>query len=282
MIQDKIMLAMLNLIPRNSLSRLAGRITGSGLSRRLIPLFVQRYDIRHEEAEKAVGEYDSLRDFFIRRLRAGLRPVDMDEQAVVSPVDGLVAVAGTIDQGMLLQAKGIYYSLRDLLGGDELQAKRFTGGTFITIYLSPRDYHRIHMPTGGRLQGYTYVPGTLFPVNPFGVRAIKGLFAKNERLITYFATKIGLVAMVKVGATIVGSVKVTYSDVSTNARGGRLSREQFHQGPELGKGEELGWFEFGSTVILLFEKDRLVLDGSIGPGTRLKMGERLGTCRQES
>lgn len=274
--KDRLQLALIQLIPKNTLSRLVGYFASSGMSRSLIPIYAKHFLINLDEAEKGLSEYPNLLEFFIRRLRPELRPIAGEADTVVSPVDGRVAAAGRIEKGSLFQAKGSYYTVQELLGGDTARAERYEGGSFLTIYLSPRDYHRIHMPLAGRVKGYTYVPGTLFPVNPFGVRTVKGLFAKNERLITYLDTQAGEVALVKVGATIVGSVRVVYDPVSTNVAGGRLEHRDLPDGPALAKGEELGRFEFGSTVILLFEQGRIELNPDLQPEKFLLMGQALG------
>jgi phosphatidylserine decarboxylase len=196
---------------------------------------------------------------------------------VVSPVDGKVSQYGRIENGNLIQAKGVLYTAEELLGGDKERARRYDGGTFLTVYLSPTDYHRIHTPLAGTVTAYTYVPGTLFPVNPFGVRAVQGLFAKNERLITYFDTQAGEVALVKVGATIVGSVKVEYDEMAgTNIRGGRLESKTLANGPHYEKGDEVGRFEFGSTIILLFEPGRVELSSELHPEAVVRLGQRIG------
>jgi phosphatidylserine decarboxylase len=249
------------------------------MSRVFIPTYVRHYRVNTSEAEQEVADYTNLRDFFVRRLKPDRRPIAPGAGTVVSPVDGRVAVFGVIEQGMLIQAKGIYYSVEELLGGDTERAKEYEGGTFLTIYLSPSDYHRIHMPLAGQVAGYTYVPGTLFPVNPFGVRAVKGLFARNERLISYLATDMGEIALIKVGATIVGSVQVVYEQSCTNPKLRKHKKPEFKQlnaGPYLAKGEELALFEFGSTVILLFPKGRINLNPDLAPQKVVRMGEAIG------
>lgn len=274
--QDWLQLKLMQLIPKNTLSRVVGCLARSGISKSLIPIYARSFQINLGEAEKDFKEYPNLLEFFIRRLKPGLRPINEGSTTVVSPVDGRVAALGQIEKGKLFQAKDIYYTVSEVLGGDAAKAERYTDGYFLTIYLSPRDYHRIHMPLAGKVQGYTYVPGTLFPVNPFGVRAVKGLFAKNERLITYLETQAGEVALVKVGATIVGSVRVVYDGVGTNVAGGKLEHRDLPQGPNLVKGEELGRFEFGSTVILLFEPGKFELNPELEPGKSLQMGQAIG------
>lgn len=274
--KDKLQLAVMRLIPKNTLSRAVGYLARTGISKCLIPIYTKYFRINLTEAEKDWSEYKNLLEFFIRHLKPGLRPVAGEADSVVSPVDGRIAAVGRIEKGRLFQAKDIYYTVTELLGGDASRAEGFTGGDFLTIYLSPRDYHRIHLPLDGRVVGYTYVPGTLFPVNPFGVRAVKGLFAKNERLITYLHTQAGEVALVKVGATIVGSVRVVYDRVTTNIAGGKLEHRDLPQGLDLDKGAELGRFEFGSTVILLFQQGRIELNPELQPGKFLLMGQAIG------
>lgn len=274
---DRIQLFFMNLIPKNTISRLAGAFARSPFSRLFIPGYIRKFQINVDEAEKSVHEYPNLVEFFTRRLKEGLRPIAEGERTVVCPVDGKVSQMGRIEQGRLLQAKGVHYTVEALLGGDKERAKRYDGGTFLTVYLSPTDYHRIHTPLAGRVTEFLYVPGTLFPVNAFGVRAVAGLFAKNERLITYFDTAAGEVALAKVGATIVGSVKVEYDEkAGTNIRGGRLQREHLQNGPSYDKGAEIGRFEFGSTIILLFEPGRVELSDRLTPETVVRMGESIG------
>lgn len=271
---DQLQLLLMKAMPKKSISRLVGGFARSRWSKSLIPLFVRHYSIDAGQAELTLERYPHLTAFFTRRLKSGLRPIAAGKDIIVSPVDGVVSQLGPITGGSLIQAKGVLYSVSELLGLDYDQARKFNDGTFITIYLSPRDYHRIHVPIDSRVKRSTYIPGTLFPVNPFGVRAVKGLFARNERLVSYLETPAGLVALVKVGATIVGSVKVNYSETTTNVRNSKLTTKDYPQGPTLAKGEELGWFEFGSTVILLFEPGRVSLH--VKPGERVLMGQAIG------
>lgn len=275
--KDDILLVLLALLPMKSVSRLVGKLAKSNFSRNLIPFYARHFKIDVTQAEKSLSEYPNLVEFFIRRLKPGQRPVSSNENSITSPVDGKISAFGTITNGELIQAKGVNYQVKDLLGGDVLKAKKYLGGSFMTIYLSPRDYHRIHAPFGGQVTEYTYVPGTLFPVNALGVRAVKGLFAKNERLITFLQTKIGEVAVVKVGATIVGSVKVFYdSFAGTNIANVTVTHKWLQDGPVLTKGAEIGYFEFGSTVILLFEPDQVVFDSSLKEGESVQMGQEIG------
>lgn len=274
---DRVRLTLLNLLPKNVISRVVGGFAGSKLSRWLIPVYARIFQVDLEQAEKPLTEYQTMTEFFTRRLKNGYRPIAAGETTLISPVDGVISQYGLIKEGTLLQAKGVTYSLAQLLGNEE-KARAYETGTFLTIYLSPKDYHRIHTALQGTVSGYSYIPGTLYPVNPFGVRNVPGLFSKNERLITYLDTSYGQYAVVKVGATIVGSVQVVYDEkLTTNVRGGRLTHQDL-QGPSLEKGDELGLFRFGSTVILLFSPNMIKLD-DLQEGQFVQMGQRLGELK---
>ncbi|MFC4768528.1 archaetidylserine decarboxylase [Effusibacillus consociatus] len=271
---DRLRLALLHLLPKNTISRLAGRFAGSRLSKWVIPYYARHFQIDLEQAEKPIGDYRTLTEFFTRKLKSEFRPIAEGDKVLVSPVDGVVSQFGKIQDGTLLQAKGVAYSLEQLLA-DSRKAELYEGGTFLTIYLSPRDYHRIHTCLKGSVTGYSYIPGTLFPVNPFGVRNVPGLFSKNERLTTYLSSPYGEYAIVKVGATIVGSVQVVYDKkLATNVRNGRMTHESL-EGPTLEKGDELGLFRFGSTVVCLFEPGMVALE-DIKEGQFVRMGQRIG------
>lgn len=274
--KDRMLLTLLQALPKKAISRWMGRFARSPVSKRFIPYYIKRFDIDLSEVEKPWEEYESLQEFFIRRLKPGARPVDPSPDTVVSPVDGTISQIGTITRDTLIQAKGLEYCLEELLGGDQERAKQFENGEFVTIYLSPREYHRIHAPMKGRITGLTYIPGTLFPVNTFGVRTVRELFVRNERLVTYLtSSELGTVAVVKVGATNVGSVKVTFDPhvVTNQPRKKQMERKSYHPQPELEKGEEMGRFEFGSTVILLFEEGRIRWCRNWCPEDPIQMGQ---------
>ncbi len=271
---DLLQLAVMRLLPKRLVSRLAGRFAKSSMSKVFIPWFAKHYTIDYTQAEFDLKQYPSLTEFFTRKLKPGLRPVAEGEKVISSPVDGVVSQFGPIEQGRLIQAKGVNFTVLELLGQDKAKAELFTGGSFVTIYLSPKDYHRIHAPVHGTVTASTYVPGTLFPVNPFGVRSVKGLFARNERLVTYLNTFLGTVALVKVGAIIVGSVKVNYSPTVTNVPKGTLEMREYSPGFRVARGDELGRFEFGSTVILLFQPGCVKLEVEIGQ--KVLMGQQIG------
>lgn len=263
-------------MPQNSMSRTMGKITASRFSRLAIRHYIRMYNIDLSQVEKPLNEFKSLKEFFIRKLKPGARPIAEGQHVIVSPVDGTVSQMGDIHEGTLIQAKGKNYQVTELLGHDQELSRRFAGGSFITIYLSPRDYHRIHTPVNGKLVKYSYLPGRLYPVNQMGVEHVDNLFARNERLITFIDNPdIGCVAVVKVGALFVGSVKVVYNRATTNVPGGKQITEEIHDGPVVQKGDELGWFEFGSTVILLFEKNQVAWAEGIREGTTLRMGQKL-------
>lgn len=240
-------------------------------------LFVAAAGVDMSEARDPIDSYDSLEQLFVRELRPGARSVDPDPTVVVSPVDARVGACGTVANGTLLQVKGRSYAVGRLLGDDQ-EAKRFEGGAYATLYLSPKDYHRVHAPVSGQVMDATLIPGRLMPVFPEAVENVDELFARNERLITYLdSPDAGRVAVVKVGATMVGRITVSFDEsVRTNA-GENAARAVHYDPPRLlNKGAHLGTFELGSTVVLLTEPGRVRLDG-LTPGGRTRMGRRIGT-----
>lgn len=265
------------LLPTKSLSRLTGKIARHSLSKWLIPFYIRLFNIDMSPVKKELKEFDSLLDFFVRELHTDARPINPEVDQVVSPVDGVIVQIGDIEDGTLIQAKGITYSLAMLLENHEKYVSTFHGGKFVTVYLSPRDYHRIHMPVEGTVTESVHIPGKLYPVNEMGLNAIVGLFTRNERIISYIESHLGHVAVVKVGATNVGSIKVTY-DVSVSSNQKKrieLQQKAYNPGVLLSKGAELGRFEFGSTVILLFEPNQVEWTVNTQPGTYVKMGESI-------
>jgi phosphatidylserine decarboxylase len=280
---DSAFISFLRLLPKNSVSRLVGRVTrlegGKTAHQLAIRAFCRQYGVAVDEAELPLSDYPTFASFFTRRLRPGARPIAGGDDVPVSPVDGAVSHAGIASAGRLVQAKGKDYTLEKLLA-DPAEAARFEGGAYATIYLSPRDYHRIHTPLGGTIVGYAHVPGALWPVNRPSVRNVPELFAVNERLITYLETPVGRVAVVAVGATCVGRIRALYDDVVTNERRPVL-RHHYETPIPISKGEELAVFEMGSTVILLFEPGRVALDPRLVPGAVVRVGERIGTRASE-
>lgn len=259
----KFYVVLLTLLPKNMVSKLNGFLAGLRLPRfmmaPIVLAFARIYKINIQEAELEISDYESLNKFFTRALKNGSRLIDQKESVIISPVDGRLLIAGSLEKGQLLQSKGMESSLQNLLGNNRFY-KQFLGGNYMTIYLSPQDYHRIHSPVEGRILGYYYQPGKLFPVNNLAVNSINQLFSKNERLITYIQSDRGLVAVIKVGATSVGKIRVTYDpNIATN-RWIRLAKEHMYDEEiYIRKGAELGRFEMGSTVMLLFERDSVDL-----------------------
>lgn len=270
---DRWFIAGMRLVPKKTLSRTVRRLA-SVRSRMAVRRFAARYGVAVEEAERSLDEYESVLDLFTRRLKPGLRPIDPDPDVLVSPVDGTVLVGGPVGRGDLFQAKGRSYSLSALLADDGAPAV-FERGHYVTAYLAPRDYHRIHAPAAGVVTGYTHVPGTLYPVNAAAVARVDDLFARNERLITHLKTdRFGRVDVVKVGATNVGHITVSYDrSLATNLGRSETTRRGYAHGIALEKGAELGVFEMGSTVIVVTEAPLEL--GDLAPKDRLRVGQAL-------
>jgi phosphatidylserine decarboxylase len=277
---DRLFISALRLLPKNALSRAAGALTRwrapAPVRVAAMKAFARRYGIDLSECED-LHVYRTFGEFFARPLRPGRRPIAPGERVIVSPVDGVVSQAGVAAAGRLVQAKGIDYPAAGLLADADL-ARRLEGGAYATLYLAPRDYHRIHFPLGGRIAGWRYVPGRLWPVNPASVRTVPGLFAANERLVTVLDTPLGRCALVAVGATVVGRVRAFYDPTvpHTNQRGAPPRRRDYETPIPVEKGQELGAFEMGSTVILLFEPGRVRLEERLVAGARVRVGEPVG------
>jgi phosphatidylserine decarboxylase len=278
--RDRLFISAMRVLPKNALSRFAGALTRwrAPVPVRLAAMkaFARRYGIDLSECPD-LEVYRTFGEFFARPLRPGLRPVAAGETVVVSPVDAAVSETGVAAAGRLVQAKGIDYAVRALVADDALAA-RLEGGVYATLYLSPKDYHRIHFPLGGKVLGWRYVPGALWPVNPASVRTVPGLFAANERLVTVLDSPLGRCAIVAVGATVVGRVHAFYDPTVpyTNLPGAAPRRHDYGTPLPVEKGQELGAFEMGSTVILLFEPGRVRLDPRLAPGARVRVGEPIG------
>ncbi|MDB2448896.1 archaetidylserine decarboxylase [bacterium] len=271
------------LAPHHLLSRLVGRLAASEwapIRRTFIGLFARRFQVNMSEAEREqLSDYRSFNDFFTRALKANARPLPDDASRFICPVDGAVSQAGRIDAGQIFQAKGRDYSLTDLLGGDADQAQPFRDGQFATLYLSPRDYHRIHMPCDGRLIRTTFVPGRLFSVNGVTAEQVPNLFARNERLVCEFDTEHGRMILVLVGAMIVASIETVWAGIVAPA-GRRIQHRHFGQdGPSFKRGEEMGRFRLGSTVIALFEADALEWDAGISAGQAVRLGQPINATK---
>ncbi len=268
------------LIPKQALTAFAGWVAGSqwgGVTTGIINRFVKRYNVNMAEAANPdTGSYKSFNEFFTRPLRVGARP--LAQAAWVSPVDGAISQCGPIDGDQVFQAKGHSYSTQALLGGDAALAAQFENGAFATLYLSPRDYHRIHMPCAGRLTRMIYVPGDLFSVNPTTARGVPGLFARNERVVCVFEGEHGPFVMVLVGATIVGSMATVWHGVVNPPRPGTVREWAYEMGNiSLAQGEEMGRFLLGSTVVMLFPHGVMQFNADWTPTRPICMGEAMGS-----
>ncbi len=269
-------------LPKQLLTALAGRFASAelgGVTTAAIKWFAGRYGVNMAEAaEPNLKRYSSFNEFFTRPLKVGARP--LADAELVCPVDGAISVVGALDGDRLVQAKGHNYTTTALVGGDAEIARRFVGGSFATIYLSPRDYHRIHMPCAGRLVRMIHVPGDLFSVNPTTVAEVPGLFARNERVVCLFEGERGPFVMVLVGATIVGSMATVWHGLVNPPRPGVLrSWDYAADGAgaiHLAKGAEMGRFLLGSTVVMLFPAPGVAFPSDWVPARPVRMGEAMG------
>ena len=261
---DKFKIAMQYAMPKHFISRVVGKLAAAkagALTTTLIKLFIKQYKVDMSEAQYPdPAHYKSFNEFFTRPLKDGMRPMVEDSNIIIHPVDGAISQLGDIVDGQLIQAKGHDYSLQALLGGSQDDTTPFLGGKFATIYLAPKDYHRIHMPIDGTLSKMVYVPGDLFSVNPLTAQNVPNLFARNERVVAIFETEIGPLAMVLVGATIVASIETIMAGTVTPPAGSDVySRKPPPTGDTaitLKKGEEMGRYKLGSTVVLAWGADK--------------------------
>jgi phosphatidylserine decarboxylase len=276
---DSTFMSLMRLVPKSALSSVVGLATRApvpaGLHQVAMRWFAKQYRVSLDEAEGPIEQYPTFGQFFTRKLKPGLRPIDPDPSAVVSPCDGAISQIGTIDAGRCLQAKGIWFPVDKLLG-DARRALDFEGGSFVTIYLSPRDYHRFHSPLEGQVTGYSYLPGAFWPVNKASVGSVDALFAINERLVTWLTTPLGKVAYVAVGATCVSRIHAAYDSVVTHTNAPLLVKTYDRPLP-IARGAEIGMFEMGSTVIMLFEKNKLRWEPSLAPDVPVRLGQRIAT-----
>ena len=279
-------IALLRLMPRNLLSRLAGRLVSirlpKGLRAPMMRAYARIFGADLSEVAEPLADFPSVQDFFVRALRPGARPVDPDPSTLVSPCDGAWGQWGTVEQGTLLQIKGRPYSLAELLG-DADDAARFEGGTYATLYLSPKDYHRFHAPCRARVSHARYLPGSLWPVNQAGVELVDGLFARNERICAFMDVAeqacAGHLCLVAVGATMVGKVKVVFDDLETNLPRAKRKDRDYEPKVELERGQEWGRFLFGSTLVLIAMPGTLDLAGQ-PMGSPLRLGSAIGRLNQ--
>ena len=269
------------LMPKLAMTRLAGRIASAewgALTTWVIEGFISRYKVNMSEAvHEDPAHYKSFNEFFTRPLKEGVRP--LASSTWVCPVDGAISQCGAIELDQIFQAKGHQYSTRALVGGDAALAAQFQNGQFATLYLSPRDYHRIHMPIAGRLLRMIHVPGDLFSVNPTTARGVPGLFARNERVVCEFETDKGPMVLVLVGATIVGSMATVWHGQVNPPRPGTVREWRYDtQDVRLQKGEEMGRFLLGSTVVMLFPENSIQYPTDWTPTRPLKMGEVMSSA----
>ena len=274
-LKKKLFIKAQSVVPQQKLSRVVGKVAASEnpiVKNIVIQAFKAQYGIDMSIAEQSNAlKFKSFNEFFTRSLKEGVRHIDLNEKSIVSPADGAISQLGKINEGDIFQAKGQSFSVDKLIGDPQLAAP-FKNGEFATVYLSPRDYHRVHMPFAGTLTETLYVPGELYSVNQVTAENISGLFARNERMVCLFDTEIGRMAVVLVGAMIVAGIEtVATGKVKPN---GRIEVQQ-HQ-LALEKGAELGRFYLGSTAVVLFEKDKIEWDKAFGAGSAVQMGRKMG------
>ncbi len=269
------------LVPQHALSRLVGYFTRCQkpwFKDGLIKQFIAHYAVDMSTAlEPDPYQYPSFNAFFTRKLRPDARPICAGVDSIACPVDGCISQLGKIDQGRIIQAKGFHYDVQQLLGGSEARAAPFSGGTFATIYLAPKDYHRVHLPIDATLVEMVYVPGQLFSVNPLTADTVPHLFARNERVAMLFDTAAGPMAIVMVGAMLVASINIAWEGDITPPQSKTIKTWDYKQQPKhMMKGEELGYFELGSTVIVLFGAERMRWLETLAPEQTVRFGQLMG------
>jgi len=278
---EKLFAALQYITPQHGLSRAAGWLANQRtdwIKNHFIEWFIQRYGVDMSEAlEENPRAYAHFNDFFTRALKPDARPLDASADSIVCPADGAISQLGAIEDGRIFQAKGQLYTTRELLGGSEALAAEFDQGQFATVYLSPKDYHRVHMPFGGQLRTTVAIPGDLFSVNTATANQVPRLFSRNERLVAIFDTDIGPMAVVLVGAMIVAGIETVWGGEVAPIKRTIQTRDFRPRAPiTLNKGEEMGRFKLGSTAIVLFGKDRVRWDAAYQAGSGTRTGERLG------
>jgi len=277
---NKLKIILQYLLPKHAISLLAGKLADvktPWFKNLFIKRFAKAYAVDMSIAiEPELTHYESFNHFFTRAIDMETRPINSDPNALCCPVDGAISQFGEIDAGQLLQAKGHQYSALELLGGEQELAEHFQQGQFCTIYLAPKDYHRIHMPCDGQLELMTHVPGQLFSVNPLTARNVPNLFARNERVVNIFSTSFGKMAMVLVGATIVGSIETVWAGNITPPSRTEIETWHYSKGEHsFSKGEEMGRFKLGSTVILLMENKEWQWDDATQLEADVILGQKL-------
>ncbi|MDI1293490.1 MAG: archaetidylserine decarboxylase [Methylobacter sp.] len=269
------------ILPHHALSQIMSKLThceNKAWKNLFIKQIIRHYGVNMDEAlEPDINAYLSFNDFFTRKLKPGVRPLSIETNAIACPADGAVSQAGDITDGEIFQAKGKSFTATDLLGGDATRAEPFNNGIFTTIYLSPKDYHRLHMPLTGILREMVHIPGRLFSVNPATVNSVPGLFARNERVAAIFDTDSGPMALILVGAIFVSSVETVWHGVVTPPSISSVQSWQYgDDAPTLKIGEEMGRFNMGSTIIVLFGKDKAQWDAEFKAEKTVKLAELIG------
>jgi phosphatidylserine decarboxylase len=283
---DKLKAGLIALLPQHLISRITYRLSRCRIpfvKNNLIRIYLRLFDIDLEDVrEKDPYAYASWNAFFTRALKEDARPIDTDEQAIVSPVDGTISQLGYLRQGAILQAKGHNYSVEALLGDEETGAD-FHDGAFITLYLSPLDYHRIHMPCDGTLTRMLHIPGRLYSVAPHTVNNIEGIFARNERVVSLFDTPAGSMALALVGAINVGAIETCWAGLITPPAGKAITDTHYDASEVINirKGDEMGRFNLGSTVIVIFPRQSASWLEQLQPGDRVLMGQKIGNFTAE-
>ncbi len=281
MLVNKIKILLQYIMPKHAISRLTGKLAAAEmgwLTTKAISAFIKAYGINMSEAKlKNASDFKSFNEFFTRELAAGARTINEDPLSLCYPVDGAISQQGDIVDGQLIQAKGFNYSVVTLLGGDQSIAAPFQGGKFSCIYLAPKDYHRIHMPMSATLRKMIYIPGELFSVNPLTANNVANLFARNERVVAIFDSAHGSFAMVLVGATIVASIETTWAGTISPPVGKDIVHWSYPADGDdaihFNKGDEMGRFKLGSTVVTTFSPDMVEFNQNDGPKTITRLGE---------
>jgi phosphatidylserine decarboxylase len=276
----ELFVALQRLLPKHALSRLIAKLAESKntrLKNALINRAIKTFDINMDEAiSDDLTSYNSFNDFFTRQLKPETRPLDSTANVITSPADGVISQAGEINKNKVLQAKNVDYSLARLVG-DSKQAKQYENGIFSTIYLSPKDYHRVHIPADGQLLSSRYIPGELFSVNQQTAEMVPNLFARNERLVCEFKSQqIGHFSVIFVGAMLVAGIETVWGGMEKPGPGAVRETDYSTQDIKFSKGDEIGRFKFGSTVILLFPENRISFENNIQSLNPVKMGEKIG------
>lgn len=287
---ENLKIALQYAMPKHLLSRLVGKLAAAKagwLTRQAIKSFIKAYGINMNEAKlKNAHDFETFNDFFTRELEEGARPIDNEPMNLCYPVDGAISQQDNISNDQLIQAKGFTYSLTTLLGGNEKTAEPFQEGKFSCIYLAPKDYHRIHMPMDATLREMIYVPGDLFSVNPLTAQNVPNLFARNERVVCIFDTKFGAMAMVLVGATIVASIETVWAGTITPPAGKDIHSWKYpaegDKAIHLKKGDEMGRFKLGSTVVMAFAPEMVDFNTEDGPESVTRLGEHYATLTTKS